>query len=198
MPVKSLVLKRPKRSPRRSRSSLTAPKEPRHSKSSLPQGVSFSRPIVKPKSESSVSLSVKGTIGRSPTASRPAESVSEPVSILKSPEATPISSPKIVKKSRAPRIILNPDEKVIVQACKKIHPKRKYNQSQWLERWKETRVPFFSKFRDILPQGIRLAVLNPERRYLIDLNALRMIDSSDEERVRYYAHLAEEAIWNIR
>ena len=188
MPVKSLVLKRPKRSPRRSRSSLTAPKEPRHSKSSLPQGVSFSRPIVKPKSESSVSL----------TASRPAESVSEPVSILKSPEATPISSPKIVKKSRAPRIVLNPDEKVIVQACKKIHPKRKYNQSQWLERWKETRVPFFSKFRDILPQGIRLAVLNPDRRYLIDLNALRMIDSSDEERVRYYAHLAEEAIWNIR
>ena len=185
MPVKSLVLKRPKRSPRRSRSSLTAPKEPRHSKSSLPKGVSFSGPIDKPKSDSSVSL----------TASRSAESVSEPVSILKSPEATP----KIIKKkSRGPRIMLNPDEKVIVQACKKIHPKRKYNQSQWLECWKETRVPFFSKFTDLLPQGIRLAVLNPDRRYLMDLNALRMINASDEESVRYYAHLAEEAIWNIR
>jgi hypothetical protein len=177
MPIKSHVIKHPKRSPRRSRSSLTAPKEPRRPKSSLPQGVSFSRPIVKPKSDSSVS---------------------EPVSILKSPEATPMSSPKVVKKTRGPRMVLNPDEKVIVQTCKKIHPKKKYNQKQWLDFWKETRVPFFSKFRDILPQGIRLAVLNPERRYLMDLNALRMIDASDEERVRYYAHLAEEAIWNIR
>ena len=177
MPVKSLVLKRPKRSPRRSRSSLMSPKDPRRPKSALPQGVSFSRPIVKPKSDSSVS---------------------EPVSILKSSEATPMSSPKVVKKTRGPRMVLNPDEKVIVQTCKKIHPKKKYNQKQWLDFWKETRVPFFSKFRDVLPQGIRLAVLNPERRYLMDLNALRMIDASDEERVRYYAHLAEEAIWNIR
>ena len=160
-------LKRPKRSPRRSRQKGV----------SLTQSVSFSRPIVKPKTDSSVS---------------------EPVSILKSPEATPMSSPKIPKKSRGPRIVLNPEEKVIVQACKKIHPKRKYNQSQWLEYWKETRVPFFSRFRDILPQGIRLAVLNPDRRYLVDLNALRTIDSSDEERVRYYAHLVEEAIWNIK
>ena len=181
-------LKRPKRSPRRSRQKGV----------SLIQSVSFSRPIVKPKTDSSVS---------------------EPVSILKSPEATPMSSPKISsnagvpwtdrpsgrceankmpKKSRGPRIVLNPEEKVIVQACKKIHPKRKYNQSQWLEYWKETRVPFFSRFRDILPQGIRLAVLNPDRRYLVDLNALRTIDASDEERVRYYAHLVEEAIWNIK
>jgi hypothetical protein len=154
-----------------------SPKDPRRPKSALPQGVSFSRPIVKPKSDSSVS---------------------EPVSILKSSEATPMSSPKVVKKTRGPRMVLNPDEKVIVQTCKKIHPKKKYNQKQWLDFWKETRVPFFSKFRDVLPQGIRLAVLNPERRYLMDLNALRMIDASDEERVRYYAHLAEEAIWNIR
>ncbi len=144
-------------------------------KSPRRSGVVFSRPIIKPKSEASIS---------------------SPVSILKQPEAPP-SSTKNSRKPRGPRVVLTPEQKVIVQACKKIHPKKKYNQSVWLEKWKETKLPFFSEFQENLPDILRVAVLNPDRRYLIDLNELRKINAFDEERVRYYAHLAEESIWRM-
>ncbi len=140
-------------------------------------GVIFSRPIIKPKTETTVST---------------------PVSILKQSEVPiSISTTKSSRKARGPKIILTPEQKIIVKACKKIHPKKKYNQTTWLEKWNESKIPFFSDFREDLPDVLRVAVLNPDRRYLIDLNELRKINASDEERVRYYAHLAEEWIWRI-
>jgi hypothetical protein len=164
--------------PRSSRKQVNrSPSSVRHARKESPRrsGVAFSRPIIKPKSEITVST---------------------PISILKQPEA-PSPSMKSPRKPRGPRVVLSPEQKIIVQACKKIHPKKKYNQTVWLDKWSESKLPLFSQFKEELPSLLRVAVLNPDRRYIMDLNELRKINASDEECVRYYAHLAEEWIWRM-
>jgi len=154
------------------------------------RSVSFSRSIVKPKTESTVDEKEVRPILKSPTAKKRSGARSKTTEKIKT---TILTAPvKALDKSTKTKLQLSPFEKLLYKMVKKIEPQKRITQRQVMDWWTTSNIPSIDQFSEELPDILKACALDSDYRFSIDIHELRkMYQDKKEEKIRQYAFTVE-------
>lgn len=170
-------------------------KSPKRSRS-----ISFSRPIIKPKTKESINTNEPQSILKSPRltgrtkhrSSRQREEKSTVEKKIVKVEPPSTSDIEQTQQKKSTRVTATPFEKLLFRMIKRLEPHKRITQKQILEWWKASNIPLLEQYKEELPDLLKVCALDPDYRFSIDIHELRKLyQQKSEEKIRQYAFMVE-------